>query len=397
MERDFFVTWSAQQQATLLPLERAEHDELVLRDGRRIFDFLSTSFQTSFGYSQSTIIERVAAQLRQLPIASPKATFPLKERVTARLLAFLGLPEGKIFFTVSGAESVENALKMARHVTGRPVVLARRRSYHGATLGAMSVSGDWRSQPHLNFAAGTARIPEPHDDPDGSQTRSIVQALGANQIAALIVEPICGVNGVIIPPDSWWQAMQAICREFDILLICDEVLNGFGRTGRHFAFHHFGVTPDLVTMSKAISGGYVPFGAVWTNSRIAKFYENQVLACGLTNYAHPLGLAALDAVLDLFESPEFKTTWRAVESQFQDWLAHLARQPGIREVRVRGCLAAIETHQPAPPWGALIQQGVYAYSKDRLLVLAPPLNSDPGHLAAAATRVEQLLQAAADA
>ncbi len=391
MERDYFVTWTAQQQAATLALERVEHDELILAGGRRIFDYLSTSFQTSFGYSQSEIIDRVAAQLRLLPIASPKATFPLKERVTARLLQLLGLAGGKVFYTVSGAESVENALKMARHVTGRPIVLARRRSYHGATLGAMSVSGDWRSQPHLNFSAGTARIPEPQDDPEGAQTRAIVQDLGPRQIAALIVEPISGVNGVIIPPDSWWRAIQTLCREFDILLICDEVLNGFGRTGRSFGFHHFDVTPDLVTMSKAISGGYVPFGAIWANSRIAQFYDDQVLACGLTNYAHPLGLAALDAVLDLLESTSFQQTWRAVESQFQAWLAHVARLPGIHEVRVRGCLAAIETAQPAPSWNALIQQGVYAFSKDRTLVLAPPLNSNLQHLAAASARVEALL------
>lgn len=391
MERDFFVTWAAQEQATTLALDRAEHDELVLQDGRRIFDFLSTSFQTSFGYSQRSIIERIAAQLQTLPIASPKATFPLKERVTARLLEFLQLPAGKIFYTVSGAEAVENALKMARQVTGRPVVLARRRSYHGATLGAMSVSGDWRSLPHLNFSAGTARIPEPADDPDGTQTRALVRELGAGQIAALIVEPITGANGVIIPPASWWQAIQSLCREHGILLICDEVLNGFGRTGRNFGFHHFGVAPDLVTMSKGISGGYVPFGAVWTHPHIARYYENEVLACGLTNYAHPLGLAALDAVLDLFESAEFQARRAAVEEQFQGWLRRLASQPGIREVRSRGCLAAIETAHPAPSWGALIAAGIYAYSKERMVVLAPPLNSDLVHLAAAAERVERLL------
>ena len=126
------------------------------------------------------------------------------ERVTRRLADLLQLDGGKIFYTVSGAESVENALKIARHFSGRPLVLARRRSYHGATLGAMSVSGDWRSMPHLNFDAGTARIPEPHDDPHGTRTRSIVEELGPGNIAAVIVEPISGVNGVVIPPDSWW-------------------------------------------------------------------------------------------------------------------------------------------------------------------------------------------------
>ncbi len=349
MERDYFVTWSRQSNAATLPVERAEADEFILRDGRRVFDFLSTSFQTSFGHSQAAIIDRIKGQLGAMPIASPKAAFALKDRVTTALVRYLDLDDGKIFYTVSGAESVENALKIARQYTGRQIVLARHRSYHGNALGAMSVSGDWQSQGHLTFSAGTVRIPEPDQDPTGERMRALVRNTGPENIAAFIVEPISGVNGVIIPPLSWWRAIESICRESQILLICDEVLNGFGRTGAEFGFHHFNVRPDLVTLSKAISGGYIPFGAVWVSEPIAKYYDETILACGLTNYAHPLGLAALDGVLELTADDSFKNHRTKVESQFGGWLKQLKDATDVVAVRYSGCLGAIEFSHPAPP------------------------------------------------
>jgi taurine--2-oxoglutarate transaminase len=391
LERDYFVTWTRQSDAATLAVERAEEDEFILSDGRRVFDFLSTSFQASFGHSQAAIIQRIKQQLDEMPIASPKATFALKQRVSRRLLRYLAVERGKLFYTVSGAESVENALKIARHATGRTRVLARHRSYHGATLGAMSVSGDWRGQGHVGFSAGTVRIPEPYEDPSGEQTRRIVSDTGPDSIAALIVEPISGVNGVILPPRDWWRSIQSLCREFQILLICDEVLDGFGRTQTDFAFHQFGVQPDLVTMSKAITGGYIPFGAVWVDEPIARQYDRQTLACGLTNYAHPLGLAALEGVLDLLETPAFQQHRRQVQEQFAAWLTRLKQLEGVEEIRSSGCLAAIELTAAAPTWQQMIDRGVYAYSKGNLLVLAPPLTSDLARLSAAATRIESLL------
>jgi taurine--2-oxoglutarate transaminase len=372
-------------------MERAEADEFILRDGRRVFDFLSTSFQASFGHSQPRIVESIRRQLNSMPIASPKAVFELKDRVSARLLSKLNLGGGKLFYTVSGAESVENALKIARHWTGRKIVLARSRSYHGASLGAMSVSGDWRSDPHLTFAEGTVRIPEPADDPDARGARNVIERTGPRNIAALILETITGANGVIIPPQSWWDAIQGLCREFGILLISDEVLCGFGRTGPDFAIHQFGLKPDLVTLSKAISGGYIPFGAVWVSERIAERYDRDVFACGLTSYAHPLGLAALDAVLDLLDDAEFLRHKQALERQFAQWIESLRRHAKAVEVRSAGLLAAVELAGPAPTWSQLIERGVYAFSKQNLLVLAPPLIADPQRLAGACIAIEACL------
>jgi taurine--2-oxoglutarate transaminase len=393
VNKQCYVTWSRQTDAATIDVERAERDELVLTDGRRIFDFQSTSFQASFGHSDPTILAAIGRQLQRMPVALPKATFDLKSKVTARLLQQLGLGGGKLFYTTGGAESVENALKIARHWTGRPVVLARRRSYHGASLGAMSVSGDWRSEPHLTFAEGTIRIPEPDDDPHGSHTRQIIETAGPQRIAAVIVETITGANGVIIPPQCWWDSLGAICADFGILLISDEVLCGFGRTGPDFGFQQFGVKPDLVCLAKAITGGYIPFGAVWTSDRIADRYEQDVFTCGLTNYGHPLGLAAADAVLDVLNRASFQSHKIALEKQFAEWLQRLSRTQEVRTVRFQGLLAAVELTSPAPSWQEMIEQGVYAFSKGNMLVLAPPLTSDPGRLAQAMATVEACIAA----
>jgi taurine--2-oxoglutarate transaminase len=196
----FFLTWNKQVGADSLPVYGVRNDEFILDNGQRVYDFVSTSFQANFGHTCEPIRQRIHQQLDRMAIASPKAIFGLKEIVSRRLLDYLNLDDGeanlgKIFYTVSGSEAVENALKIARHSSGRNIVLARKKSYHGATLGAMSVSGDWRSHPHVNFSEGTVRIPEPDDDPDAEKFASIVKQTGPERIAAVIVETISGTNG----------------------------------------------------------------------------------------------------------------------------------------------------------------------------------------------------------
>ena len=162
----FFYSWTRQNDAVDFPVESTEHDEFVLNDGRRIYDFISTSFQSNFGHSHRVIQSRIAKQLATMPIASPKSTYDLKVSVSKRLNRLINCGEGKIFYTVSGSESVENALKIARQFTGRKIVLARQKSYHGASLGALSVTGDWRHEPHMTFDSGTCLLytsPSPRD------------------------------------------------------------------------------------------------------------------------------------------------------------------------------------------------------------------------------------------
>ena len=390
--RPYFYTWNYQPVADVFPVQRAEHDEFVLDDGRRVYDFISTSFQTNFGHSHPVICDAIRRQLGQMPVASPKAAFELKQRVSLRLNELVGLPGGRIFYTVSGSESVENALKMARQITGRTKIAARRKSYHGATLGALSVTGDWRNDPHFTLDQHTVRIPEPTDDPDLSQTRQVIVDAGPTSIAAVIFETISGTNGVVRPTQEWFDGMTAICREHGILLIIDEVLCGFGRTNRAFAFQHFDLQPDFICMSKAISGGYVPFGAVWTGPRVVEYYDAEKLACGLTNYAHPLGLAALDAVLDILEDEQFRANKITLESQLSKALVEIAAWDSVREVRCHGMLAAVDLDHPAPSWDLMFDNGLHVYSKHNTVIVAPPLVSAPDRLATATDVLQGLLQ-----
>ena len=388
MSLPFYVTWTAQKNAVTLPLRDAEGSWLILDDGTRVFDLVSTSFQASFGYKNRRITEPMRRQLEGLSIAAPKAVFPMKVRETERLLKQVGVP-GRIFYTTSGAESVENALKIARQLTQRKIVLARKNSYHGASLGALSVTGDWRNEPHFTVSDWTVRIPEPEEDPDLSRTLDLVKRTGRDKIAAVIVETISGTNGVSVPPQSWWDALQRMCREAGIYLICDEVLSGFGRTGKPFAFHHFGVKPDFVCMAKAISGGYFPFGAVWTSDEIAGRYDERVFACGLTAYAHPVGIAAMSGALDILEDPAFWKHFREAETVFWEGIHEIGALPQARFTRGKGMLASVYFKSGGlhARTRELLRQGVQIFAMEDRIVLGPPLTSSPDDLRAAMAKV----------
>lgn len=391
MNPSFYYSWTAQNAAVDFPVASAGADEFVLTDGRRVYDFISTSFQANFGHSHPAITASITKQLQSMPIASTKSTFDLKTRVSQRLLDFIGLGSGKIFYTVSGSESVENALKFARQLTGRKIVLARKKSYHGASLGALSVTGDWRNDPHLTFDEGTVRIPEHDEDPDLEVTRKIIAETGGDKIAAVILETISGTNGMSVPHPSWFQGIQSLCREHGIMLILDEVLVGFGRCGTDFAFQNYGLEPDLITMSKAITGGYIPFGAVWTSPNIAKHYDDQVLSCGLTNYGHPLGLAALDAVLDTLADSNFRAAKSTLEKTFAQEIERISRLSSVTTTRCRGLMAAMEFDRPAPSWQQGFDAGLHIFSTNNLTILAPPYVSSPARLMRAVETFTQLL------
>jgi taurine--2-oxoglutarate transaminase len=387
----FYFTWSLQSSSVPFPVESAEQDEFVLADGRRIYDFISTSFQANFGHSNTIIRAQMHHQLDHMPVASPKATFDLKRAVSERLIERLRLPGGKLFYTVSGSESVENALKMARQSSGRTMILARRNSYHGASLGALSVTGDWRNEPHFTVDSQTVRIPEPADDPDLRQTRQIVSDTGPENIAAIILEPISGTNGVVLPSQRWFDQVQEMCKEFQLLLIVDEVLCGFGRTGPDFAFQKFGLQPDFVCMSKGISGGYVPFGAVWTGPRVVNFYDSEIMACGLTSYAHPLGLAALSGVIEQLSDSSFQENKADLEAVFEHAMNDFSSLERVSQVRCRGLLAAIDmAAHGAPSWEQCFEKGLHLHSKNDTIILAPPLISQPARLVAALDGLKDL-------
>ena len=218
MDLPYYISWSAQKNATSLKVKSNTDCIMHLESGENLVDLSGISFQAGFGLNNQTILNSVKKQIDQsMAIASPKAQFPLKDEMANKLIQLVGL-EGKIFWTVSGAESVENALKMIKIATGKNKILARKRSYHGATMGALAATGDWRHEPYFPNGSDTIRIPEPVDDPDLTKTRDIISKHGPENIAAFIIETVSGGNGVWVLPDEWWAGIQALCDEFDIKL-----------------------------------------------------------------------------------------------------------------------------------------------------------------------------------
>jgi taurine--2-oxoglutarate transaminase len=305
-------------------------------------------------------------------MSSPKGIYPHKNETTKALLSYMQKESGKIFYTTSGAESVENALKIARDITKKKIVLARSKSYHGATLGALSVTGDWRNPAHMTPSDWVVRIPEPSEVDAIKKTRDIILKTGADQIAAIIIETITGGNGVYAGSKDWWQGLKNLCQEFNILLIMDEVVCGFERTGKPFGYMHYGVEPDLICLAKGITGGMIPFGAVWTSKTIAEYYEDNILCCGLTNYAHPLGMAAMRGVLEIVQNKSFLENLRLVEKVFKVELEKLKNLSIVKEIRVHGLLCAVDLHKSVDA-KKFFDRGLYLISQPNRIILAPPL------------------------
>lgn len=393
MKQPFLWTWAKQADATSLTVKASSNVSFFCSDKKNILDAMSSNFQAGFGHSCLPIKDAIKSQLDSFPVASPRFAFDLKTKVSLGLIDLVNRGDARIFYTLSGAEAIENALKMARQISGKNIICARRKSYHGATLGAMSVTGDWRGQGHFGVSEFTMRIPEPSEDPDLSKTRELIQTIGPENIAAFCLETISGMNGVIIPPKSWWDGISAICRENKILLIIDEVSCGFGRTGPAFSLHHYDISPDFVCMAKAITGGYIPFGALWVKESLASFYDGQMLSAGLTAYAHPLGLAACEAVLGVWKDKTFQETKLALEKEFAAGLDKLRKLTSIKEIRSIGTIAAIDLNDGhKKTWDDFIKAGVHLAVKDQTVVLAPPMNMTISDCDLMIRRIESVLR-----
>lgn len=390
MNLPYYITWDKQNTDKAFPIQSYESCYFLTDKGEKIIDLSSISYHCPFGGRPKPILDSMRDQMNRFCCASPKAMFDLKYNSSMRLLNFLGFGSGKIFYTVSGAESVENALKIARVYTGKNIILARSNSYHGASLGALSITGDWRNQNAPTMDEWTARIPEPHEDPNLEKTEKIIQELGSEKIAAFCLETITGGNGVIIPEQSWYDGIQNLCKKYDILLILDEVVGGFYRTGEPFAFKHYNLKPDIVCMAKIITGGMIPFGALWTNKKISDHFEDIVLPCGLTNYAHPLGLAAMNGVLDIMHDNEFINSLHKLSEVFKKKMETFQNLNDVVEVRVKGLLGAIEFKAPVDS-KKLFKANFYVQTNKNNLVIAPPYIMSEQLLADSLEQIKGLL------
>src|SRR5207249_9260719 len=301
--------WSAQSKVDPIPVARAKGIYFWTPEGKRFIDFNSQLMCVNIGHGDERVIRAVQKQVETLAYANPFMATEPRARLGAKLAE---IPPGDIdvfFFTNGGAEANENAINLARLATGRHKILARYRSYHGATAGSMMLTGDprrWASEPGM---PGVVHVLDPYhgigrgwDTADQSlaMLEEVIELEGPQHIAAFILESVTGTNGVLVPPDGYMQGVRELCTKHGILMICDEVMAGFGRTGEWFAIDHWKVVPDMITMAKGLTAAYVQLGAVGMRRRIADQFKDKVFYGGLTYNSHTLACAAALAAIQVY-------------------------------------------------------------------------------------------------
>lgn len=402
-----FFSWAVQSEVNPIPIDHAEGVYFWDATGKRYIDFSAQLMNVNIGHQHPKVIKAIKDQADRLCYAHPGlATEP--RALLGELLAEV-TPGNlrKTFFCLGGAEANENAIKMARLYTGRRKILAHYISYHGATHGAIALTGDnrrWSVEPTM---PGVVHVLNPYcyRCPFGwtrdtchreciDHIEEVIQYEGPEDIAAIFLEGVVGSNGIIVPPDDYWPRVREICDKYGILLISDEVMSGFGRTGKWFAVDNWDVAPDIITMAKGITSGYVPLGAVVVSERIAKHFEDNKLWCGLTYSAHPLSCAAGVATVKVYEEDGLIDNAAEVGTHLGARLEELkSNHPSVGDVRYIGLFSVIEvvknTSTKAPiatrnAKGAelatmnevgryLRENGLFTFIKANLIFIVPPL------------------------
>ncbi len=305
-------TWNAGDNVNPLPVERAEGVYMYTVDGRKILDWNSQLMSVNIGHGHPRVVEAIANQARQLCYAFPASATAIRARMGKKLADVVPGDLNTFFFTLGGAEANENAIKAVRQYSGRQKILTRYRSYHGATNACMQATGDprrWASEPG---APGFVKVmdPWPYSFSFGRTEAEITEQNlkyldetimyeGPHTIAAMMIETVTGTNGILPPPQGYLKGLRALLDAHGILLICDEVMAGWGRTGKLFAFEHGDIVPDVLTMAKGLSSSYAPLGCMALSDPIADYFRTNVFWGGLTYNSHPIGLAAAEAAIDV--------------------------------------------------------------------------------------------------
>jgi len=358
--------WAVQGAIDPIPVERAEGIYFYAPDGTRYIDFNSQLMSVNIGHSDPRVVKAIQEQAAKLCYVTPGGmTTEPRARLGAKLAELTPGDIDVFFFTNGGAESVENAFKIARAYTGRYKILSRYRSYHGATAAAMAATGEPRSwaQPPLpgmvHFADWYHGVDREEDSADEAlrKLEEIVTLEGPQTIAAIILESVTGTNGVLIPPDGYMQGVRALCDKHGIVMIVDEVMAGFGRTGEWFAINHWDVVPDIMTMAKGITSSYVPLGAVGMRRKIADFFQDKMFPGGLTYSGHALACAAALATIAVYEEDDLINRAKRTGRLMAELMADLAkRHPSVGTARSIGLFGVIElirnrkTRQPMAPF-----------------------------------------------
>jgi taurine--2-oxoglutarate transaminase len=354
--------WVPQDAVVPMPVEYAKGVYMYTPDGDRILDFNSQLMSVNIGHGDQRVIDAIAAQAQKVCYVHPYTATEPRARLGQKLSQIAPGDLDVWFFTNGGAEANENAIKIARHYTGRQKVLARYRSYHGASGATMVATGDPRRWGAEIGVSGIVRAPDFHKwgqpDPEPvdvalRELEDVIMYEGAQNIAAYIMEPIVGTNGILIPPDGYMQGVRDICTKHGILLIADEIMSGFGRTGEWFAVDHWGVVPDLLSIAKGLTSSYVQLGAVGMSREIADTWAKKPFPGGLTYNSHALACATALAVLDVYEQDDLIERAKTMGVLMAEHHARLAKKhPSVGRTRSKGLFGIIElvrSHDPYEP------------------------------------------------
>src|SRR5215472_5398500 len=414
-KKHVLYSWSVQDAINPIAVAGAEGRYFWDYDGKRYLDFASQLVNVSIGHGHPKVVAAIKEQAETLATIGPPMATAVRAELGRLLAEITPGHQSKAFFTNGGAEANENAIKLARWYTGRHKIIARYRSYHGATGGAITLTGDprrWPAEPGLPgvvrmFDPYTYRCPAGHPDPcpvctGAPHLEEILQYEGAHTVAAVILETVTGTNGVIVPPDGYLQSIREACDRHGILLICDEVMAGFGRTGKWFAVDNWDVVPDILTMAKGINSGYIPLGAMAIREPIADWARDKYFAGGLTYSGHPLACAVGVASINAFREEGIVEHAAEMGAAFEEALHRLAEcHSSIGEVRGLGCFWGLElvrnrdTREPLVPFNATgevaapvgrlaraaLERGLYLMTHWNVVMVCPPLTITSEELA----------------
>jgi taurine--2-oxoglutarate transaminase len=406
-----FWTWSAQAKVNPIAIKRAKGVYFWDVDDKRYLDFNSMTMCVNIGHGNERVIKAMQDQAAELSYAAPGMATKIRA-IASRAVAEI-TPQGaltKILFTLGGADANENAVKLARGYTKKHKILARYRSYHGASAGAMAATGDPRRvgwEP--NLMTGVVHFLDPYryrstfhrTNPDISEAdfaqdylnhlEEIILYEGPESIAGILMESVTGTNGVIIPPQGYMQGVRALCDKYGIVMICDEVMSGFGRTGKWFAIEHWDVVPDIITMAKGLTSAYAPLGAVAMKPEIAAAFDNHAFESGLTYTSHPISLAAAVANISVMKEDKLIEHSASMGAVLRKMLTDLGEaHPSVGEVRNIGLFGILElvrdrkTKEPMAPWNGsspemvalkkyCTDHGLFLYTHWHTVLIIPPL------------------------
>lgn len=405
-----FFPWSKQAGVNPELIEKAEGVYFYTATGKRFLDFASQLVNMNIGHGNQRVTKAVVKQMEKLAFVCPAMfTTKIRGEVGRKIAEVAPGNLTKTFFTLGGAEAIENSMKIARWFTGKQKILTQYRSYHGATHGAMSAGGDPRKHPmYQNLMPNVVHFegPYPYRSPWGAKIdeectqmalqhlERVIQYEGPQTIAAIILEGESGTSGCTNIPAGYWKGVKALSEKYNFLTIDDEVMSGFGRAGKWFGIENHGVVPDLMVFAKGITAGYLPLGGVVASDKVAAHFDNNPLPAGLTHYGHPVCLAAASEVLNIYKDDKIIENAYEMGKYTEARVAELGKKhPSIGIFRNRGLLGCIElvknreNKDPMAPWNAtaaemeimnkvsvkIRESGVYAMVRWNWIFVTPPL------------------------